>query len=212
MKILSKVFVEDHELADAQCGEKERNRKAGGIDGEEQDAARDGVAASGKNEHGAEDRADARRPAESEGEAEEEAAPDAGLRGLGAEVDVAIEPARERRAEESNDGERGVNRSLRASSSRPTTCSGDMYPSLPLSCPASVRRSISAARAMPKSVSFTAPERSMSTLPGRDVAVHEGERLALVVARVVREAPASAMADARTTGKKKQVSVADTNK
>ena len=59
-----------------------------------------------------------------------------------------------------------VKMSLRASSSRPTTCSGDMYPSLPLSCPASVRRSISAARAMPKSVSFTAPVRSMSTLPG----------------------------------------------
>ena len=79
-----------------------------------------------------------------------------------------------------------VKRSLRASSGRPTTCSGDMYPSLPLSCPASVRGSTSVARAMPKSVSFTAPERSMSTLPGRHVAVHERQRASLLVARVVR--------------------------
>ena len=79
-----------------------------------------------------------------------------------------------------------MKRSLRASSSRPTTCSGDMYPSLPLSCPASVRRSISAARAMPKSVSFTAPRAVDEHVAGRHVAVHERERAALVVARAVR--------------------------
>ena len=75
--------------------------------------------------------------------------------------------------------------SLRASSSRPTTCSGDMYPSLPLSCPASVRRSISAARAMPKSVSFTAPERSMSTLPGDTSRCTSASGLPVFVARGV---------------------------
>ena len=79
-----------------------------------------------------------------------------------------------------------VKMSLRASSSRPTTCSGDMYPSFPLSCPASVRRSISAARAMPKSVSFTAPDRSMRTLPGDTSRCTSASGLAVVVARGVR--------------------------
>jgi hypothetical protein len=81
-------------------------------------AVSDGVAASGKKEHGAEDRADTRSPTESECEPEEKATPDAGLRGFGAEVDVAIEPAREGRTEETNYGEREKMRSAESGEER----------------------------------------------------------------------------------------------
>src|ERR1700682_6731906 len=106
MEILSKVLVENHELADAERGEQEGNGQAGGINGEEQHPAGDGSAGGGESENGGEDRADAGRPTEGEREAEEEAAPDAGLGGTAAEVDVAIEPAGHRRAEKADGGER----------------------------------------------------------------------------------------------------------
>src|SRR5258708_18119422 len=92
MEIFSKVLVENHELADAERREQEGNGEAGGVNGEEQDAAGDSVAGGGKRENGGEDRANAGRPAEGEREAEEEAAPDAGLGGAAAEVNIAIEP------------------------------------------------------------------------------------------------------------------------
>ena len=92
MEILAKVLVEDHELADAESREQERNGQSSGIDGKEQDAARNGVAASGKYEHCAENRADTRSPTKSECEPEQETAPDSGLRRFGAKVNVAIEP------------------------------------------------------------------------------------------------------------------------
>jgi len=50
----------------------------------------------------AKNRADARRPAEGECETQEEPAPDAGLRGAAAKVDVAIEPAGHRGAEKAD--------------------------------------------------------------------------------------------------------------
>ena len=106
MKIFSKVLVESHELADAEGGEQERNGQACGIDGEEQDAASDGVAGGGERQNGGEDGADAGRPAEGKSKAEEEAAPDAGLTDAAAEVNVAIEPARQGWAEEADERER----------------------------------------------------------------------------------------------------------
>src|SRR5437588_4491327 len=106
MKIFSKVLVENHELADAQSGKQKGNGEPGGVDGEQQNAASDGLAVCRKNEHGTKDRADTRSPAESECEAEEEAAPYARLRSFGAKMDVAIEPARHRRAEEADRGKR----------------------------------------------------------------------------------------------------------
>ena len=39
----------------------------------------------------------------------------------------------------------------------PRTCSGLMYPNLPLRMPAWVRLALPAALAMPKSISFTSP-------------------------------------------------------
>src|SRR5215472_7877828 len=106
MEILSKILVKRHELADSQSRKQKRNRQPGRIHGEKQHPARDGRAVRGKNENGTKDGADARGPAESEGEAQQKAAPDAGLRGLGAQVDVAIEPARHRRTKKTNQRER----------------------------------------------------------------------------------------------------------
>src|SRR3989442_6082187 len=114
MEILPKILVENHEPADAKRGEQKRNREAGGIDGEEQHTACYGVAASGEKKHSTEDRADARSPAESEGEAEEEAAPDTGLRGFATEVDVTIEPAGHSGTEKTDEREREKMRSAQA--------------------------------------------------------------------------------------------------
>src|SRR5215472_3236231 len=106
MEILAKILVKRHELADSQSGKQKRNRQPGRIHGEKQHPARDGRAVRGKNENGAKDRADARGPSESEGEAQQKAAPDAGLGGLGAQMDVSVEPARHRRTKKTNQRER----------------------------------------------------------------------------------------------------------
>ncbi len=47
--------------------------------------------------------------------------------------------------------------SLRRSMGRPRTCSGDMYPNLPLRMPACVFDALPAALAMPKSISLISP-------------------------------------------------------
>src|SRR5215472_15879397 len=106
MEILAKILVKRHELADSQSGKQKRNRQPGRIHGEKQHPARDGRAVRGKNENGTKDRVDARGPSESEGEAQQKAAPDAGLGGLGVQVDVAIEPARHRRTKKTNQRKR----------------------------------------------------------------------------------------------------------
>ena len=49
--------------------------------------------------------------------------------------------------------------SARRSTSSPRTCSGLMYPNLPLMLPTWVRESLPAAFAMPKSMSFTSPSK-----------------------------------------------------
>src|SRR5258708_4533323 len=111
MEIFSKVLVENHELADAEGREQEGNSQAGGVDGEEQDAARNRVAGGGERENGGENWADAGRPAEGEREAQEEAAPDARLGGAAAKVNVAIQPAGHRRAKKADEGKREKMRS-----------------------------------------------------------------------------------------------------
>jgi len=80
--------------------------RPGGVNGEEQHAAGMVSLAAAKTRNGGEDRADAGVPTEGERETEEEAAPDAGLRGTAAEVDVAIEPAGHRRPEKADERER----------------------------------------------------------------------------------------------------------
>src|SRR2546428_237219 len=64
------------------------------------------------------------------------------------------------------------NTSLRASTSPPIHCSGDMYSRVPLATPASVRCSRSRAKAMPKSLSLTSPsyETRMLAAGPRDAA------------------------------------------
>ena len=104
VEMLSEALIKLEKLADAESSEEKGNGQAGGIDGEQEDAAGDGVAGGRQGENRGEDGADAGRPAESEGKAEEKTAPDAGLGAGAAEVDIAIEPTGEGGAEESNDG------------------------------------------------------------------------------------------------------------
>ena len=106
MQVFPEIFVEAEERTKADGGEEKWDGESGGIDGEEKDAARNGFAGGSKGEDGGEDRADARSPSEGECKAEKKAAEDAGLGVLAAEMDVAIEPASELRAEETDDGER----------------------------------------------------------------------------------------------------------
>jgi len=106
VKIFAKVFVEDHELANAEGREKKGNGQAGRVNGEEQDATRNGVTGGSESENGGENRADAGRPTEGKREAQEESAPDAGLRGFGAEVHIAIEPAGQCWTEKTNNRKR----------------------------------------------------------------------------------------------------------
>src|SRR4029077_19230263 len=104
--MLSKALIEAQEAADAEGGEEKRHGEPRGVDGQEENAAGNGLAGGGQGEHGGEDRADAGSPSEGESETEKEAAPHAGLRAGGAQADVAIEPAGHGRAEETDQRER----------------------------------------------------------------------------------------------------------
>src|SRR2546428_9179719 len=106
MEISAEALIEAQKPADAERGEEKRDRKAGGIHGEQEHAARDGVARRSEREHRCKNRSDARRPTESEGKTEKKAAPDAGLRSALAQMDVAIQPTGHRRTEETNQRER----------------------------------------------------------------------------------------------------------
>src|SRR5882757_8695507 len=106
MQIFPEIFVETEELAEEDGGEKKRNGESGGVDGQEKNAAGNGFAGGGESENGGEYRADAGRPSKGEGKAEEKTAEDAGLGVLAAEMDVAVEPAGELRAEEADQRER----------------------------------------------------------------------------------------------------------
>jgi hypothetical protein len=106
MKIFAEIFVEGHELTDAESGEKKGNGEASGIYGEEKHAAADFIAGSSDSKNRGEDRADAGRPAKGKREAEEESAERARFGDRTLEANVAIEPTRQRGAEKSDDGER----------------------------------------------------------------------------------------------------------
>src|SRR5258708_1565513 len=106
VKMLSEALVEAQELANAECGEQKGHGEAGGVHGEKENAAGDGVAGCCERKHRRENGPDARRPTKSEGEAEEEPAPDPGLRAVGAQANVAVEPARHSRTEETNQRKR----------------------------------------------------------------------------------------------------------
>src|SRR5579864_1864267 len=106
VQMFSEALVKTQELPDPQRGQKERNGQPRGVHREEQNAARDGITGGGQRQHGGQNRSDARGPAKGERKAQQEAAPDAGLRAAGAQTDVAVEPARHRRAKETDQRER----------------------------------------------------------------------------------------------------------
>src|SRR6202030_3366452 len=104
--MLSEALVKTEKLADTERGEKKGNGKARGVDRKKQDSARDGIAGGGERQHGRENWSDAGRPTERERETEQEAAPDAGLCAAGLQANIAIEPTRHRRPEETDHGKR----------------------------------------------------------------------------------------------------------
>src|SRR5579864_1842055 len=107
MEIFPEALVESHELADAKRGQQKRNGEASGVNGEEKDAASDMITGGSDGKNGGENRADARRPSKSEGEAEQKTAPNAGLLNVViVKPNVAIEPSGERRTEKANKRER----------------------------------------------------------------------------------------------------------
>src|ERR1700677_679117 len=54
MQILAEFLVETHELADAQGSKQERHGEPRGVNGQEQDAARDSGVGGGEGQHGGE--------------------------------------------------------------------------------------------------------------------------------------------------------------
>src|SRR5258708_32949037 len=98
--MLSEALVEAQELANAECGEQKGHGEAGGVHGEKENAASDGVAGCCERKHRRENGPEARRPTKSEGEDEEEPSPDPGLRTVGAQATAAVVPARHCRTAE----------------------------------------------------------------------------------------------------------------
>ena len=76
-ELLAQMARSAHERADRGRGEDEGQAEPEAVDGEQRRAAGDGVPAAGDGENGGQDRADAGRPAEREGEAHRIGAPDA---------------------------------------------------------------------------------------------------------------------------------------
>src|SRR5579871_2549070 len=106
VEILSEALVELHELADAQRGQQEGNGKTSRIHRQQQHAARDRVACGSERQHRGQNRTDARRPSERKREAKKKSTQDARLFASAAQMHIAVEPARHRRPEEPDHGER----------------------------------------------------------------------------------------------------------
>src|SRR5579864_7545675 len=106
MQILPKVFVKNHELADAQGREQKGNGQPCRIHRQQKNASGNRVASGRKRQNGGENGSDAGGPAEGEGESKQETAPDPWLGDAAAKVHVAIEPARHRRTEKANQRKR----------------------------------------------------------------------------------------------------------
>src|SRR6266851_9029360 len=102
VKVLSEALVKAQEAAQPQCRQKKRDRQSRGINGEKKNTAGNGVAASGKNEHSSENRADAGSPAKSKSKAHQKPAPGAGLAAEIPEMNVAVQPAGQHRAQKKN--------------------------------------------------------------------------------------------------------------
>src|ERR1700674_2746304 len=113
MQVAAETLVKTQKAVNREGSQQEGNGETRGVNGEQENATRNCLGIGGEHQDGGEDRADARRPAEREREAEQEPAGHTGKRptGLGltlglstevTEADIAIEPARHRGARQEN--------------------------------------------------------------------------------------------------------------
>src|SRR5260370_9879116 len=106
MEIAAKPLIESQKLADAEGREQKWHCQSHRIGCEQQQPACEGVASGGKSKNGRQDGSDARRPAKRKGEPQQKAAPNARLRTLIVEANVAIQPSPHDRPNEPDQSER----------------------------------------------------------------------------------------------------------
>src|SRR5229473_5721628 len=102
VKVLSKALVKAQEAAQPQCRQKKRDRQSRGINGEKKNTAGDRVAGSRNGQNGGENRPDAGSPAKSKSKAHQKPAPGTGLAAEIPEMNVAVQPAGQHRAQKKN--------------------------------------------------------------------------------------------------------------
>src|SRR5713226_3653592 len=121
VKVLSEALVKTKEAAQPQCRQDKRDGQSGGINGEKKNSAGDRVAGGGNGQNGGENRPDAGSPAKSKSKAHQEPAPGAGLAAEIPEMNVAVQPAGQHRAQKKNHRDsQNLNRSeTSAGESRP---------------------------------------------------------------------------------------------
>src|SRR5690242_5170118 len=105
--MLAKALVNLEKTADAQSRKQKRNGETGRIKCEKKNTLPDGIFCRSDCKHAGENRSDARSPAKSKREAHQESAHDSGLISANiAQVHVAIQPAREARADQEDESDR----------------------------------------------------------------------------------------------------------
>src|SRR5258708_33682525 len=106
MEVAAKPLIESQKLADAEGREQKWHCQSHRIGCEQQHPTCDGVASGGKSKNGRQDGSDARRPPKRKGEPQEKAAPNAGMRALIVEANVAIQPSPHDGPKETDQSER----------------------------------------------------------------------------------------------------------
>src|SRR6266446_5887864 len=106
MQVLSEALIKLQELSDAERRQQKGNRQASRIDREQQYAARNRIARRCQRQHRRQDWPDARRPTKRKREPQQESAPNSRLSRRTPQMHVAIQPARQRRPEKSNNRKR----------------------------------------------------------------------------------------------------------
>ena len=98
----AKFLIEAEETADAERRDEKRNRETRRVAGQKKNSLTNGFARGRDCEHARKDGSDAGRPTKCESKAHKKSAEGSGLAAEFAEVDIAIEPTRERGAEKKN--------------------------------------------------------------------------------------------------------------
>src|SRR5262249_30603841 len=106
VQVTAKALVELQKLHDADGSQQKGDGQPGGIERQQQHTASDGRAVGGQRQHGRQNRSDARRPAKCEREPQQKSAQHARLFAGAAQVHIAIEPARQSRAQKADHRER----------------------------------------------------------------------------------------------------------